>query len=82
MGEIADAFTACKTKEEAQAFVKAYEKTTEHARANLGYMLGYFSSQTRAKFYDWCDLSHPIFGKTDPTPEEALAAGKRLAGKQ
>jgi len=76
--EILDAALACKNKEEAALFMKAYKASTEHAVENLGYMAGYCSDDESQRIYDWFDCEHPIFGKFKPSAEEALSAGMRV----
>lgn len=52
---------------------------------NLGYMLGYYDTETRERWYGLLgSVSHPIFGHgfgcgNDPTPEEALEKGQEMA---
>lgn len=70
---------ACRTREEAQAFIAAYEAENPHARENIGYLAGYYSSEKAKQIYDWFNVSHPIFGLSEPTPEEAFHAGMKLA---
>ncbi len=65
--------------EEAQQFMAAYRESNEHADPNVGYMTGYFGRQTAAEMRELFDVSHPIFGRESPTPEQALEAGKRAA---
>ena len=43
--------------------------------ANLGYMSGYFDSETAQEILRAYNTAHPIFGLTTPTPENAFAAG-------
>lgn len=60
-------------------------KAREIERANLGYFAGYYDSETRARVEQLFKCAHPNFGaikdKGVPTPEEAIAAGKK-AGEQ
>lgn len=77
-GEIADAVAACATPAEAQEFMTMYRAETQHADANVGYLSGYFDQATRHRIQEWCGVAHPIFGRSDPTPEEAFAAGVRM----
>ena len=55
----------------------------ECERANLGYYAGYYSSETRERVERLFKCSHPVFGKVaergEPTAEEALEAGLRMA---
>lgn len=76
MGELAEAMKTVTTKEEGQEFMKlARAENPEHADHNIGYITGYFSHQDAERLRDLLDVSHPIFGKKSPTPEEALQAG-------
>jgi hypothetical protein len=81
MGDLMDAITTIKTKEEADEFVAAYSKVNEHATANIGYMLGYLDKESRERLYRlFEECSHPVFGHnfgrgSDPTPEAAFEAG-------
>jgi hypothetical protein len=91
MGNLMDAITMIKTKEEADEFVVEYSKVNEHATTNIGYMLGYLGERERervARLFTEC--SHPIFGHnfgrgSTPTTEAAFEAGLargRAARKQ
>jgi hypothetical protein len=51
------------------------ERADEIARSNIGYGSGYYSAETATAVREVFDVSHPIFGRTNPTPDEALAAG-------
>lgn len=81
MGEVLAAVSAVQTREEAQAFLAAYEKITPHARANIGYGLGYMDraeTERLAALFEGCN--HPVFGEkfgrgAYPTSEEAFAIG-------
>jgi len=70
-------------REEAKAFLAEYAKMCDDgmatARSNLGYLAGYYSAETMTQIHDVFDVSHPIFGRSVPTPDEALAAGKAWA---
>jgi len=70
---------ACRNREEAQAFIAVYEAENPHARENIGYLAGYYSREKATQIYDWFNVSHPIFGRSEPTPEEAFHAGMKLA---
>lgn len=70
---------ACASREEAQAFIALYEAENSYARENIGYLAGYYSREKAQQIYDWFGVSHPIFGRIEPTPEEAFYAGMRLA---
>jgi len=55
------------------------------AKENLGYYAGYYNLETRIRIETLFKCSHPVFGKAsngEPTPEEALEAGRKLASIQ
>jgi len=43
--------------------------------ANIGYLSGYGSTEERRLICEIFETTHPFFGDTDPTPEEALQMG-------
>ncbi|MDR1626999.1 MAG: hypothetical protein LBT33_10720 [Spirochaetia bacterium] len=49
------------------------------AKINIGYFSGYYDTETMKRVHEVFDTEHPIFGKKEPTPEEAFTAGKNLA---
>lgn len=57
-------------------------KTPEQvAAANIGYLMGYYEVEERQRVYGLFakfDVSHPVFGRSEPSPEEAFAAGEKL----
>lgn len=63
MGELLNAVTACKTTEEATVFLSEYSKEDSYARENIGYLIGYCDSETRARLYKLFNLSHPLFNR-------------------
>lgn len=80
MGETMAAAIACKTRAEAKTFMKFYREVTPHADDNIGYMSGYYDTQTAVRILDWFEVEHPVFGKrTDVPAEEAFKAGQELA---
>lgn len=50
-------------------------------RQNLGYYAGYYDEETNQRVQRLFRCSHPIFGTTTPTPEEAFQAGMDWAAK-
>jgi hypothetical protein len=65
-------------------FSQSREEAAEIVRANLGYYVGYYDSETRLRVERLFCCAHPVFGKADdgePTADEALAAGI-AAGQQ
>lgn len=79
-GELCSALNSL-TEDEAPAFRKAAEGFGPVALSNIGYCIGYLDRETRRKLYKWLDVEHPIFGKTEPTPDEAFEMGKKLGEK-
>src|SRR6185503_14753340 len=79
------------TPEEAGAYlaglikihVDQYGGTEDAARSvilqNIGYFTGYYDNATARRVMRCFDTSHPIFGRSRPSPEEALAAGVAMA---
>jgi len=61
----------------ARDFMAVYRAFSEHADANVGYITGYYGDM--GAMQEFFDVSHPIFGRTTPTPDEALAAGIKAA---
>ena len=62
-GDLFDAAASCHTQAEADEFLAAYRAHSEHADANLGYIIGYGDDDTRARLYGLFRLNHPIFGE-------------------
>ena len=64
-------------------FGRTREQATEIEKQNLGYYAGYYDSETRRRVGKLFQCAHPIFGaiaeKGEPTAEEALNAGVKLA---
>lgn len=77
--DISSALSALVSKEEAREFMHAYREVSPYAYQNVGYLTGYMDTQTADRLMDWCETSHPIFGRSHPTPEEALTAGMKMA---
>lgn len=75
MGDVCDAVVQCKTKADAESFMAEYRKITPHAEANVGYFTGYLTNAECRRIQSLFGVSHPIFGTTIPTPEEAFKAG-------
>lgn len=43
--------------------------------SNIGYWAGYCNPAQAQRIYEIFDTEHPIFGRREPTPEEAFARG-------
>ena len=81
------------TKEEASKFIdnytqyltktgnKSVEEAREVAEINVGYWTGYMSNEVGLRVLDLYDIDHPYFGRTRPSPQEALKIGYELARK-
>lgn len=78
-GDIMRIIIACETPKEAQAFMALYRTENPHADENVGYMSGYYDTETMERIQTWCQVRHPIFGGTQPTMQEAFATGQRIA---
>lgn len=74
------------TKEEAAALLAAQvdelksigldeDEARRRILHNIGYFAGYYSAEIQDKAYDLFETEHPIFGRSHPTPEEALRLG-------
>lgn len=81
VGDLND--TICKIRhlppDEAQAeasrFMEAYRADNEHADVNIGYITGYHDPTTMRELQELFNVSHPIFGRSQPTAEDAFDAG-------
>ena len=62
-GELFNAANACHTQDDADDFLTAYRAVSEHADANLGYVIGYGDAATRKRLYDLFRLGHPVYGR-------------------
>lgn len=82
--DVLDAMYACANKEEAQEFKTAYAKVHGMAKAesDLGFLTGEMNDERRHLAYDWFEVFHPIIGICDPTDDEILDAGARLASRR
>lgn len=50
------------------------------AASNIGYVMGYGTPEQRERVYGLFsafNVSHPVFGRSEPTASEAFAAGRR-----
>jgi hypothetical protein len=53
-------------------------EAAEIARSNIGYMAGYYDKPVRDRMFKLFKCEHPVFGTTEPSPQEAFEAGQRL----
>ncbi len=75
-------FVAC--VEHGMRFGKTRQEAEEIERSNLGYIAGYYDTETRIRVERLFGCAHPVFGKAKngtPTAEEAFEMGKTLATK-
>jgi hypothetical protein len=64
--EVADRVKICHiTEEEARSVIKH----------NIGYCTGYMTPEDADRINDLFETEHPVWGRTHPTPEEALRLG-------
>lgn len=70
-------FEAC--VQHCMSFGKSREDATNIERQNIGYFAGYQDGKTRDRVYSLFGTAHPIFGRTTPTPEAAMEAGRTAA---
>ena len=76
--DLISAVTHCKTPQEAQEFLAAYQAINPHARENIGYMIGDVDRDVGRRIIEWFGCEHPVFGTTFPTTQEAFEAGMKL----
>lgn len=76
--DLIDVVVGCKTEEEAQEFLHAYQEVNPAARDNIGYLRGYLSREEGQRLMDIFKCPHPVFGWTFPTPDEAFQAGLKM----
>lgn len=74
-GDVMRAMAAVESQEEAAEFMDLYRAENPSADENIGYMTGYFSREEKHRLQELFDVEHPIFGRSDPTPEQAFKAG-------
>jgi hypothetical protein len=77
-GDLINAVTGCRSPQEAQEFLLAYQAINPHARDNIGYMIGDVDRDVGRRIIEWFGCEHPIFGTTFPTAQEAFEAGMKL----
>ena len=80
MDEIIEAALALKGEEQRE-FVKAYCALGMHARTNVGYFSGYYPFEKRLEICKVFETTHPFFGLSQPTPEEAFEMGKKFGAE-
>lgn len=80
VGDVMGELFKADDKAGAAEFMDTYRKfNPEGADSNVGYICGYFGDM--AAMLAFFQTSHPIFGTTTPTHDEAFEAGKQLGEK-
>jgi len=87
IGDLVNGIASCQTQSDADDFFEAYVRSfsartdlnfnerVNLAQKNVGYLIGYLDTENRKRLYRLFNTQHPIFGRSDPTPQEALTAG-------
>jgi hypothetical protein len=81
-GDIIDAVSAIHDKETAEEFFEEYVASgvrRDTARQNIGYLAGYLDRDTARRVFDLFETTHPVFGRSFPSPEKAFEMGKEMA---
>jgi hypothetical protein len=78
IGDLTNAVGLISSKEEGAEFMSLYRSENAHADENVGYVSGYHDRETMARIQEYCNCSHPIFGRSQPTTKEACEAGKKM----
>ena len=60
-------------------FGKSREEAEQIERSNLGYYSGYYDGETMQRVFKLFRCSHPVFGTSVPTPDEAFKRGQEMA---
>lgn len=97
-GEQFKSALACETKAQAeqwmereiQHYVQHHGTNVSEAlriiKSNLGYMAGYYNTETAKKIHELFNAVHPVFGTStyhnDVTPEQAFELGEKPAKEQ
>ena len=58
---------------------KNWAEAQEIVLRNIGYYAGYYDRKTQERVYKLFKTEHPIFGTKQPTTDEALHAGIKMA---
>ena len=78
LADLIDAVEKVGSPEEAQRFLSAYRQVNPYADENVGWMIGEVDRTVGKRIIEWFGCSHPIFGTTFPTPEEAFRKGMEM----
>ena len=92
IGELFNELCAIPSQQEAAAFWRDYVQYLNRpeaelkggapesvAASNIGYVMGYGTPEQRERVYGLFsafNVSHPVFGRSEPTASEAFAAGR------
>jgi hypothetical protein len=76
--DLIDAITRVSSPEEAQEFMTAYREVNPHANENVGWIIGEVDRDVGRRIIEWFRCSHPVFGITFPTAEEAFRKGVEM----
>lgn len=76
--DLLDAVAKVGSPEEAQEFLSAYRQVNPYAEDNIGWMIGDVDRDLGGRIIEWFGCSHPVFGTTFPTPEEAFSKGLEM----
>lgn len=76
-------------KAEAKKFIETYEVSIDRREgvvaSNIGYLSGYYDTDTMKRIQTIFAVQHPVFGNAVPTPKEAfeagIKAGEKIAGR-
>ena len=88
-GDIMNAVSKIKDRAIAKEFMKVYAESIDGksfdeamriVKQNIGYMSGYCGNDEMKEIQDIFETAHPIFGRSVPTPKEALEAGMKSGG--
>jgi hypothetical protein len=90
VGDTYDAIFSIDNEQDARAFYEGYVQHISEqpdlkddpvyvVQSNIGWMFGEgMSDEMRAMWIRVCDASHPVFGQTMPTIEQAFGMGQDL----
>lgn len=84
---LASAVQDVESEAEAVTFLKAYaayikgvrgctaQEAVRIASDNIGYFAGYYGRDAQRRVLTYYRVEHPIFGRSEPTPEQAFQTG-------
>ena len=82
IGDLMAVVEQCPTKDAARAFMREYVLENETARADVGYIAGYYDNQKKHQIFDWFDCVHPIFGTEDRDSETIFKIGLEMGRRR